>query len=281
MTIPAPLATAVAGVAAAVAASATPQAPRIDLSPRALVQAAAGYVERYNIDMQNVLAEELATQRVRNGAGAVLETRVTRAELFITFLPADSTWITVRDVREADGQPVTGPDNIRALIDRAPLSRLGSVIAEKNARFNIGSIRRTFNEPTLALLVLADKHRGRFRFDRTSTTGGPSPKATLAFRERDRPTLVTTSGGAAVFSRGELVVDAATGRVEMTSIDIDYANITSRIETTYADDPKLKMWVPAAMHEAYAQRARGAEQAITTESTYSNYRRFETSVVIK
>ena len=280
MKLPAPAAVALAAVSAAVV-SARPQEPRIDLSPRALVATAAAYVGRYNADMQSVLAEEVSTQRVRGGGGTVLETRVTRAEFFITFLPADSTWITVRDVREVDGQPVNDRDNIRALIDRAPLSRLGSVIAEKNARFNIGTIRRTFNEPTLALLVLADKHRKRFRFDRKSATTGPSPTATLAFREQDRPTLVTTTGGAAVFSRGELVIDAATGRVEHTAIEIGYSSITARIETTYADDPKLKMWVPATMREVYTQRARMAEQAITTDSTYSNYRRFETSVIIK
>lgn len=283
MTSAAPLAVTLAVAAASAVAGVSAQArdARVDLSPKVLVASAAAYVERYNADMQNVLAEEVAIQRVRGGSGAVLETRVTRAEFFITFLPADSTWITVRDVREVDGQPVNDRDNIRALIDRAPLSRLGSVIAEKNARFNIGTVRRTFNEPTLALLVLTGKHRSRFRFDRKSVTGGSSPKVTLAFREQDRPTLVTTSGGAAVFSRGELVLDAATGRVEHTSIHVDYSSITALIETTYADDPKLKLWVPVTMREVYTQRARLAEQAITSDSTYSNYRKFETSVIIK
>ena len=54
----------------------------------------------------------------------------------------------------SDGAPVTDADDIRTLIQSTPLRRLGAVIAEKNARYNIGNVRRTFNEPTFALLVV-------------------------------------------------------------------------------------------------------------------------------
>jgi hypothetical protein len=254
--------------------------PTIDISTKAIVAAASAYVEAYDVRMQYLLADEVATQRVtpRNGAD---ETRTTRADFFLTFLPAESTWIAVRDVRSVDGAPVNDPDNIRALIDRAPLARLGAVIADKNSRFNIGNISRTFNEPTLALLVVTAKHRDRFRFERTHVTDGPSPRVTIAFTERDRPTLVSGINGAPVFSTGELVVDAATGRVEATTMAFRFQTATARIETHYSEDTNVGMWVPSVMRETYAQTARGHEQTIRCASVYTNYRKFETAVIIK
>lgn len=256
------------------------QAPPVNTSTRAVVSAAAAYVAAYEARMQYVLADEVATQRVapRNGAA---ETRTTRADFFLTFLAADATWIAVRDVRSVDGAPVHDPDNIRALIDRAPLARLGAVIAEKNSRFNIGNITRTFNEPTLALLVVTDKHRDRFRFKRQQVTGGASPRVTIAFTERDRPTLISSTNGAPVFTTGELIVDALTGRIEHTAIAFQFQQVTARIETNYVEDPHVQMWVPSEMREAYAQKARGHEQTIQCASTYTNYRKFDTTVIIK
>lgn len=267
-------------VALAVVAPLVAQSPTVNTSTKSVVAAASAYVERYETQMQFILADELATQRLtaRNGAA---QTRTTRADFFLTFLPAESTWIAVRDVRAVDDAVVDDPNNIRALIDRAPLARLGAVIADKNSRFNIGHISRTFNEPTLALLVVTDKHRQRFRFDRARVSTGASPKVTLTFKEHDRPTLVSGVNGAPVFSRGELVVDAATGRIEHTAVSFQFQTVTAAIETSYAEDAHVGLWVPSMMRETYEQTARGHEETIRCVSTYTNYRKFDTTVIIK
>jgi hypothetical protein len=267
-------------LALAVAAPLVAQSPAINTSTKSIVAAASAYVEAYEARMQFILADELATQRVTSRTGAE-QVRTTRADFFLTFLPAESTWIAVRDVRAVDDAAVTDPNNIRALIDRAPLARLGAVIAEKNSRFNIGHISRTFNEPTLALLVVTGKHRQRFRFDRAHVSTGASPRVTLTFKERDRPTLVSGMNGAPVFSHGEMVVDAATGRIEHTSVSFQFQTVTAEIETTYAEDAHVGMWVPTMMRETYEQTARGHEEAIRCVSNYTNYRKFDTTVIIK
>lgn len=254
---------------------------RVDTSPKAVLAAASAYVDAYNPKMQNVLADEVAVQRVFSPDETEINTRTTRADFFLTYVPADTTWITVRDVREVDGKAVDDPDNIRVLMERAPLWRMGSVIADKNSRFNIGNITRTFNEPTLALLTVTRKHRDRFKFDRVAAATASSPRVTMAFKEHDRPTLVTGTNGAPAFSTGELVIDARSGRVEHTIVQFVLGTITANIETTYSENAKLKLWVPSVMRETYAQTAKGFEQTIKCESTYTNYRKFETSAIIK
>jgi len=269
-----------AGLALGAAVLAFAQAPA-DTSLKAVVAATSAYVESYSIKMQNVLADEVATQHVVFNGPTHDWKRTTKADLFITFLPAESLWIAARDVREVDGETVDDPDNIRALMERAPLTRLGAVIAKKNSQFNIGNISRTFNEPTLALLVMSAKHKGRFKFEVTAVTPGASPKVTISFKEKDRPTLISGTNGEPVYTSGAMLIDAATGRVEFTRLELKNGTVTAKIETTYGDNPKLKLWVPTLMREAYEQTAKGAEERINCESTYTNYRKFETSAIIK
>jgi hypothetical protein len=257
------------------------QTPRIDTSAKAVLAAASAYVDAYNPKMQNVLADETAVQHVFGPNGVELQTRTSRADFFLTYVPADTTFIAVRDVRDVDGKPVDDPDNVRVLMERAPLSRMGSVIAEKNSRFNIGVITRTFNEPTLALLVVTNKHRSRFKFDRTVSANGAGTRVVLGFKEHDRPTLVAGTNGSPVFAGGELVVDAETGRIEETTIQFILNTINARIETKYKEDARLKLWVPSVMRETYQETANGFEQTIQCVSTYTNYRKFETSAIIK
>lgn len=267
-------------LASAVMFAQTP-APKLNTGAKAVVAAASRYVAAYNPKMQNVLADEVAVQRVSSPDGTELLTRTTRADFFMTYVPADTTWITVRDVRDVDGRPVDDPDNIRVLMDRVPLWRMGSVIADKNSRFNIGNITRTFNEPTLALLTVTPKHRDRFTFDRVAVSTGSSPRVTISFKERERPTLVAGTNGAPAFSAGEMLIDASTGRIEHTTVRFVLGTITAMIETTYVEDAKLKLWVPSIMRETYMDSAESFEQTIRCESTYSNYRKFETSAIIK
>lgn len=253
---------------------------RVDTSAKAAIAAASAYVESYNTKMQNVLADEVAKQTTTHGSFRDW-TRTTKADLFITYLPAESVWIAVRDVREVDGEVIDDPDNIRVLMERTPLSRLGAVIAKKNSQFNIGNISRTFNEPTLALLVMASKHKDRFKFEREGISGGAVPRVTISFKEQDRPTLIQGSNGAPVYTNGQMVIDAASGRVESTRLELKLGSVRARIETDYAENDKLKLWVPVSMRETYEQTAKGFEQTIKCESTYTNYRKFETSAIIK
>ena len=184
-------------------------------------------------------------------------------------------------MHEVDGQPVEDPDNVRSLILRAPLSSLGRTIADKNSRFNIGDVKRTFNEPTIGLLVLSTFQQRRFKFDRVAATTGPSPVVTLKFSERDRPTLITGQSGEPVYMRGDVDIDVMTGRVQRTHVELTLGSVKAALTTAFSPDAKLNLWVPRSMNERYEQTAGALKQSISVETEYTNYRRFDTSVVIK
>ena len=57
--------------------------------------------------------------------------------------------------------------------------------------------------------------------------------------------------------------------------------VRAEMTTSYALDQKLGMWVPVSMHERYEQSAGPAPEVITVESTYTNYQRFDATVIIK
>lgn len=274
-------AVALAGALAATLVTAAPAQERIDTSAGAVARAAGDWVTALGSRLSYVVADETAHQVARTPRGITLERR-TLADFFVAFLPAEHAWMSARDVREVDGDPVTDPENVRVLMARAPLARLGAVIAEKNARYNIGGITRTFNEPTLALLVVSDAHRSRFKFERRRVRARDAgPLVTLEFRERERPTLVRGASGEAVFARGDLDVDARTGRIERTAIELTLGTVFAKITTTYRHDAGLDLWVPATMIERYDQRAVPRRETVDVESMYANYRRFETTTRIK
>ena len=61
----------------------------------------------------------------------------------------------MHDIAEVDGRPVTDRDGAaRASCSRAKSHGWPQLVANRNAAFNIGTIRRNFNEPTLPLLLL-------------------------------------------------------------------------------------------------------------------------------
>jgi hypothetical protein len=231
--------------------------------------------------MAFVLAEEVSTQRVSRPTGEVLATRRTESDFFLTYLPNEGVWMAARDVLTVDGVVVDDPDDIRSLIQRAPLWRLASVIAEKNSRFNIGDVRRTFNEPTIGLLVLSRFHRHRFTFERVAVSRGGPPIVTLTFTERDRPTLITGTAGEPVFMKGQLDVEADTGRVVRTRVEMTLGSVRASLATAYAPEGRLNLWVPTVMSERYEQTAGTLRQSIAVETEYRNYRRFDTTVIIK
>ena len=257
-------------------------AGRIDLSSKTLVAAAARYVAEYERAFQFLVADETYEQVSVSPFNQILERRLLRGELFLTFLPADNEWIAVHDVATVDGEPVDDREDLRQLLQRRDTVRgLASRIAARNARFNIGSVKRNFNEPTLALLLLDAKRVADVRFDRVRMErDGEVALATLRFTERGRPTLVSGSSGPTP-ATGTFVIEAATGRVRSTTFMLTDRSTVVTLVTNYAPDEKLGLWVPALFTERYETTLGPMRDVITGEARYSNYRRFEVTGRIK
>lgn len=245
----------------------------------AVVDAARGYLRQYRDALRYVLADE-RTEQVQYRADRRVAARTLTGEFFLTFLEADRRWMAIHDVATVDGARVDdGGDLVRLLRD-APVRDVGARLAARNARFNLGGIRRNFNEPTLALLVLEPDRRDRVRFSLARADDGDAGAdpslVTLRFEERGRPTIVSSMRGGPVPARGELVVEAATGAVRRTTMAFDEDPVIARLVTDYARDPRLDLWLPVRFSERYERRAGDDSESVVVESAYSNYRRFET-----
>ena len=258
------------------------QAPRPpDTSTRALVAAARKYVGDYEKNFAFLVADEWYQQVQRDSDGRIRLQRVLKSELFLTFIEADGEWIAVRDVMEVDGRPTPNRDRLRDLLAKGGQFRgVAKQVIESNARYNIGSVARNFNEPTLPLLLFETRRESSVTFDRKHVArAGTTTLATLAFSERDRDTLVAGEGGPAP-AKGVFVIDAATGTVRETTFEIKHANIRATLKTQYDHDAKLNLWLPATFSERY-ERTKDVKDLIECEARYSNYRRFEATGRIK
>jgi len=258
----------------------TPASP--DTAARAVVAKAVEYLKQYKEAVQFVLADEVTTQDVFNRLGRRAAHRETSGEFFLTYLPTEGGWVGVRDIATVDGVQVDKRDNLRDLLTKASFARIGRQLVDRNARYNIGSVSRNMNDPMLALVILDDKHRERFKFERRRVEPTPTgPLVTVAFTERDEPTLVRGADGSRIFARGELMIDAATGRLVRALITLKDKATTGTLTTVFTEHEKLGLWLPSTMDERYDHERDGEKQVVVAKSIYTNYRRFNVNVVIK
>ena len=262
------------------------QPPREDFSTKAVVARAASYVAEYQQKLTSVVADEEYAQAVLAQVPDdpfSPRTRRLRSEVFFIFEPVDRLWMAIRDPILVDGLPIPDRRSVRQAFETMAPSDVRRRYADLNASWNIGGITRNFNEPTLGLLVLDAEHRERFRFDRRSVTReGATTLVTLEFREHDRPTLIRDVIAGQVFSRGEIVTDAA-GVVRRTAFRLALNLTKVELITDYRIDEKLGMWVPVLFTERYERGRPGSPRhdQITCEATYSNDRRFDVVTRIK
>jgi hypothetical protein len=271
------------------------QSPKLDISEKALTSAAVRYVAEYEKQFAFLIADEEYTQMVFDADGRRAQTRVLKAEMFLTYLPADGEWMAVRDVIEVDGEAVKNREDLRALLAKREELRLVKQLTWRNSRYNLGRVERNFNEPTLPLLLLDSKRKSRVKFDRKHVSRDEDVTlATLAFEEQEAPTLVATRNEGAVRAKGEFLLDAATGTIRRTVFQLTRPGIDARLVTSYKKDDKLNLWLPSVFTERYESSSsagggfrlpnsasRASRELVECVAKYSNYRRFEVTARIK
>jgi hypothetical protein len=181
-----------------------------------------------------------------------------------------------RDVYEVDGQAVRDHDTrLQKLFLDTPsqaVEQARRIVAE-SARFNLGTLRRDINVPTMALKYLraSNQPRSVFTVAGRKDVGGV-PATILEFKEIATPTIIRTPG-ADLPATGRFWIDSASGRVLKSEISIADRRAAAKITVTYGSVPKLTLWVPIVMIEEYT----GAE-TISAKATYSRFRQFNVSV---
>ena len=203
-------------------------------------------------------------------------------------------WVQFRDVFEVDGRPVRDRgERLVPLFLQPAASRAAQLmrIRAESARYNIGTVERTVNTPTLPLLFLETANQKRFAFTRASsratlTLAPPSELAGAAFRtstevwivdfrEKQDGTLIRDERGRDVPARGRFWIEPSSGRVLMSELTANTRRIRATIDVSYQSEPLVGLLVPIEMRERYATR--DAER-IDGVATYGRFRQFTVTV---
>ena len=272
-----------------------------------LVTRASRYVADYAERATSVVAEERYVQAImeeiagnspsppdqvlawreqdsRKLSAGVLRRRQLLSDLLM--VKTSTGWYTnYRDVAEVDGEPVR--NRAKRALDLFTSGGSGAdvgatlrEITEEGTRYNLGTLRRTVNVPTLALFTLHPKHVARFSFEAAGTeTIDDTPVLVLSFRERQRPTFIMTAEGEEVFTAGRVWIAAESGRVLRTELAFDQASAQRRVrlDVHYARVEVVDLLMPSRMRERYvpfSPSRTGRTQVITGEARYTNFRVF-------
>jgi hypothetical protein len=246
----------------------------------AVLRAAGQYLLQYEKNVSGIVAEEDYLQRIPQEGGS----RQLRSDVLVILDP-NAGWLTFRDVFEKDSKPVRDRDERLAKLFLQPNPNAiaqARRIVDEGTRFNLnpqrGGINRTINQPFMALKFLqaANQPRSEFKIDRTRESGVVS-EILLTFTEKAKPRLIKSPDNAA--AGGSFWVDPSSGRVSASELLIQTGFTRVTIRVIYAEQSKLKLWLPASMDESYASFSTGIEG----HATYSNFRQFkvETDTIIK
>src|SRR5258707_10394839 len=126
-----------------------------------LMGRASTYVQRYEERFAVVISDEEYQQRAEGRSYRGARSRKIASEMMFLWLTGEKSWLSVRNVVSVDGRSI---GNSRKRLDRL-LSDSATVgvahlrqMRNEGARFNIGTIRRNFNDPMFPLQFLeADK----------------------------------------------------------------------------------------------------------------------------
>jgi hypothetical protein len=233
------------------------------------------YLDEYARQLPAVIATERYHQRV--GSGMRRNQRQLVSDYGLVQVQGDSQWLGFREVLSVDGKPVT--DSARRLAEllakpSAHALQQARRIAEESARYNIGPVVRTINDPALVLEVLDRRHYKRIRFSKNDeATVGALRVWVVRYQEMLRPTIIRTRAQEDLPVHGRAWIDPATGRILRadTSFDMGFG-VTGTIDVSFEYDEKLGFAVPSKMTERYTNRNLVAVSS--GEATYSNYRQF-------
>jgi hypothetical protein len=295
MTRPAPLVLAAALAATASFVSAQEAEPRLD----DVVARASAYVRDYEDRFSLLVADEHYVQEIRRpdnnpvagnlsrsnpgggfaSNGGVRKRLVMKSDYLLVQLGPGAGWMPFRDTYEVNGKKVGDRDDRLARLFLEPSETsldVASRLTADSTRHNLGSMTRTVNIPTLALMFLHPDVRERFTFtkDGVDTLGG-RPAWRLEFSEHQHPTLIKTTRGRDLPATGRLWVDPSTGVVMKTQMIAADPLVRAMITTTYQRDATLDMWVPATMEDYY--KADSEVDEVTGTATYGRFRKFNVS----
>ena len=260
-----------------------------------LLTRATWYVLDFVQKLSNVVSEEHYTQDSNvmlatipipglGGRGGS-QTSVPRSsakhrELKADFLIVKTTgdvWQPFRDVFEVDHIPIRDRDErlAKLFLSSKPGSdwqERAKAISDESARYNLGAVQRTINNPIFALILLQPDIRDHFRF----TMGKPDRRMgegvrVVEYVEDMRPTIIVGLPGQEMPAFGRFWIENDTGRVLKAEVRVEQRGIKANLTTEFRPDERLGIDVPTEMREDYDLD----NSRVSGRASYSRFRRFE------
>src|SRR5688500_1565699 len=228
------------------------------------------YLRDYAEVVPATIAIERYSQRVGSRERVELE-----SEFGIVRVPNNPQWLGFRDVLRVNGKAVERRDErLSVLFENFTVSAIEQAerISAESARFNIGPLRRSINDPALVLELLDGRNAHRMRIQKIrEVMSNNTPAWIVRFQETGRPTIVQTSSLGDVFAHGQAWLDPSTGRLLRVQAAIRaISGVRCEVDVTFEKVPQLDFLVPARMMERCFDGAFVQEG----EATYEKYRKF-------
>ena len=269
-------------------AALTAQDPDADRISKELLLGRAGwYVQDFMEKFSNVVSEETYIQdssvpmqsaALIGRAGSAARNRILKSDFLLVSVSSAQDWIPFRDVFEVDAQPIRDREQRLARLFLKPSENSleqAYRIQDESARYNLGNMRRTINNPVLAMVVVQAEFQNRFRY----SLGKMDPKVgpgvwIVEYHEEARPAFIRGRSDLDLFAHGRIWIEAETGRVMKTEVLLEQPSLRARITTSFRFDDRFGIAVPFEMQEEY-RFDNGTKVAAV--ATYDRFRRFDVS----
>jgi hypothetical protein len=272
-------------------------APAADAALDQLLTRATWYTLDFIDKLSNVVSEEhytqdsnvmLATVPIpglggRGGGGlpsAVPRSSARHRELKADFLivkTAGDYWQPFRDVFEVDHIPIRDREErlAKLFLSNKPGSDgqdRAKAISDESARYNLGGVQRTINNPIFALIFLQPDVRDHFRFTmgKADRRMGENVRV-VEYVEDMRPTLIVGLPGQEMPAFGRFWIENDTGRVVKAEVRVEQRGIKANLTTEFRADERLGIDVPSEMREDYDLD----NSRVSGRASYTRFRRFE------
>lgn len=262
-----------------------PDADRI--SVELLLGRAAWYVQDFLEKFSNVVSEEtyiqdsgvpMQTAAAAGRAGTAVRSRILKSDFLMVAASSAQDLVAFRDVFEVDTHPVRDREQRLTNLFLKPSEdsvKQATRIQDEGARYNLGNMRRTVNNPVLGLVVVQADFHDRFRY----TLGKEDPRVgpgvwIVDYQEVARPAIVRGPSDIDVFAHGRVWIKAETGRIMKTELLLDQPKLRAKITSSFRFDERFDIAVPFEMREEY-QFDSGTR--VTAVATYDRFRRFDVS----
>jgi len=260
-----------------------------------LLTRATWYVLDFVEKLSNVVSEENYTQDSNvmlatipipglNGRGGPQTSQprssAKHRELKADFLIVKTTgdvWQPFRDVFEVDHIPIRDREQrlAKLFLNNGPGSDLqerAKAISDESARYNLGGVQRTINNPIFALIFLQPDIRDHFRF----TMGKPDRRMGDSIRvveyvEDMRPTIIVGLPGQEMPAFGRFWIEKDTGRIVKAEVRVEQRGIKANLTTEFRPEERLGIDVPSEMREDYDLD----NSRVTGRASYSRFRKFD------